>query len=45
MSTLASALASLEPAQVAQLRGGVEALAALVARLDRLDRPDLAAAR
>ncbi len=45
MSTLASALASLEPARVAQLRGGVEAPAALVARLDRLAQPDLAAGR
>jgi DNA-binding MarR family transcriptional regulator len=43
--TLAEALALLEPAQVAQLRGGVEALAALVTQLDRLDQPDLAAAR
>jgi DNA-binding MarR family transcriptional regulator len=43
--TLAEALALLEPAQVAQLRGGVEALAALVAQLDRLEQPDLAAAR
>jgi DNA-binding MarR family transcriptional regulator len=45
-TVLAEALDALDPAQVAQIRAGVDALAALVTRLDHLERTtDLAAAR
>ena len=38
-TVLVEALDALDPAQVAQIRAGVEALTALVAQLDRLDHP------